>query len=64
VTGREIIQKMVDGRMQDVPIVHYNYTLPMAAFTCFGLLAIVFSLLLKAEDKAKGYGLELPNQQR
>jgi MFS family permease len=64
VTGREIIQKMVDGRMQDVSIVHYNYTLPMAAFTCFGLLAIVFSLLLKAEDKAKGYGLELPNQKR
>jgi MFS family permease len=64
VTGRDIIQKMVDGRMQDVQIVHYNYTLPMAAFTCFGALAIVFSLLLKAEDKAKGYGLELPNQKR
>lgn len=64
VTGRDIIQKMVDGRMQDVPIVHYNYTLPMAAFTCCGLLAIVFSLLLKAEDKTKGYGLELPNQKR
>ncbi len=39
----------------------YNYTLPMIIFTCFGLVALVFALLLKAEDKKKGYGLELPN---
>jgi MFS family permease len=62
VTGKDMLQKMVDGKMQDITIVHYNYMLPMAVFTCFGLLAIVFALLLKTEDKAKGYGLELPNQ--
>lgn len=39
----------------------YNYTIPMLIFTCFGLLALVFAILLKAEDKKKGYGLELPN---
>jgi F0F1-type ATP synthase assembly protein I len=39
----------------------YNYTIPMAIFTLFGILAIVFAVLLKAEDKKKGYGLELPN---
>lgn len=39
----------------------YNYTLPMMIFTGFGLLALVFAFLLKAEDKKKGYGLELPN---
>lgn len=39
----------------------YDYTIPMLIFTCFGLLAIVFALLLKREDKKKGYGLELPN---
>jgi MFS family permease len=39
----------------------YNYTIPMIIFTCFGLVALVFALLLKAEDKKKGYGLEMPN---
>lgn len=41
----------------------YNYTYPMLIFTLFGVLALVFALLLKAEDKRKGYGLELPNIQ-
>ena len=39
----------------------YDYTLPMLIFTGFGVLALVFAFLLKAEDKKKGYGLELPN---
>jgi len=38
----------------------YNYTLPMLIFLAIGLLAVVFALLLKAEDKKMGYGLELP----
>lgn len=41
----------------------YNYTLPMIIFAGFGVLALLFALLLKAEDKKKGYGLELPNIQ-
>jgi MFS family permease len=49
--------RMVDG----VGVPTYNYTLPMIIFTCFGLLALLFAFLLKAEDKKKGYGLELPN---
>jgi MFS family permease len=39
----------------------YNYTLPMLIFMTFGIIALVFAFLLKAEDKKKGYGLELPN---
>jgi MFS family permease len=39
----------------------YNYTIPMMIFTGFGLLALLFAFLLKAEDKKKGYGLQLPN---
>ncbi|MDR0699672.1 MAG: MFS transporter [Tannerella sp.] len=39
----------------------FDYTLPMIIFTCFGLLALCMALLLKREDKAKGYGLEKPN---
>jgi len=39
----------------------YDYTLPMIIFTSFGVLAVIFAFLLKAEDKKKGYGLEQPN---
>ena len=38
-----------------------SYLVPMIVFSSFGVLAFFFSLLLKAEDKKKGYGLELPN---
>jgi len=49
--------RMLDG----VEINSYDYTLPMIIFTVFGILALIFALMLKAEDKKKGYGLELPN---
>jgi len=39
----------------------YNYTIPMLIFMSLGILALVFAFLLKAEDKKKGYGLQLPN---
>lgn len=42
----------------------YDYTLPMIIFTCFGVLAFAVALLLKREDKKKGYGLELPNMKK
>ncbi|MBQ9548441.1 MAG: MFS transporter [Bacteroidales bacterium] len=38
-----------------------SYFVPMLVFSSFGVLAFLFSLLLKKEDRAKGYGLELPN---
>ena len=38
-----------------------GYTVPMIVFSSFGVLAFLFSLLLKAEDRKKNYGLELPN---
>ena len=40
---------------------HYDYTIPMMIFATTGFLAIIVALMLKAEDKKKGYGLELPN---
>ncbi len=46
---------------EGVEVATYNYTLPMLIFTGFGLVALVFALLLKAEDKKMGYGLQLPN---
>lgn len=39
----------------------YNYTVPMLIFASLGVLAFLFGLWLKVEDKRKGYGLELPN---
>ncbi len=42
----------------------YNYTIPMIIFMTFGLMSLVFAFLLKAEDKKKGYGLQLPNIQK
>ena len=53
------INKLVDGKEQ--VITQYNYMIPMLIFACFGMVAIIFSFLLKAEDRKKGYGLELPN---
>jgi MFS family permease len=43
------------------PEIVYNYTIPMLVFMGFGFLGLVFAYLLKAEDKRKGYGLELPS---
>ena len=40
-----------------------GYTVPMIIFASFGLIAFVFSLFLKIEDRKKAYGLELPNIQ-
>jgi len=53
------INKVIDGKDQVITL--YNYTIPMLIFACFGILAILFSFLLKAEDRKMGYGLELPN---
>ncbi len=53
ITGKHLIE--------GVEISSYDYTIPMIIFTLFGVLALVLGFLLKAEDKRKGYGLELPN---
>ncbi len=39
-----------------------GYLVPMIVFASFGVIAFIFSMLLKIEDKKKGYGLELPNK--
>ena len=41
----------------------YNYTVPMLVFAGLGVSAIFLGFLLLKEDKAKGYGLELPNKE-
>lgn len=39
----------------------YDYTIPMLIFACFGILALLLAIYLKALDKKKHYGLEEPN---
>lgn len=39
----------------------YNYENDILIFVLLGALSVVVSILLKLEDKKKGYGLELPN---
>lgn len=41
--------------------IHYDYTIPMIIFACFGVLALLLAIYLKALDAKKHYGLELPN---
>lgn len=42
----------------------YNYQTTWMIFVALTLLALVVAFMLKAEDKKKGYGLELPNIQK
>lgn len=39
----------------------YNYTMPELVFAGFGIAAIILSLILKAVDMKKDYGLDRPN---
>ncbi|OQC35208.1 MAG: hypothetical protein BWX66_01662 [Deltaproteobacteria bacterium ADurb.Bin058] len=45
----------------DVAAVSYNYTNPLLLLAFLGFLALILGFVLKAIDKKKGYGLELPN---
>ena len=39
----------------------YDYTIPLIIFAGFGILAFLIALYLKALDRKRGLGLELPN---
>lgn len=41
---------------------NYNYTVPMLIFSSFGVLALLFGLVLKGLDRKHHYGLEAPNK--
>ena len=40
----------------------YDYTYAIMMLAMIGIVGIIFSLLLKREDKTSGFGLELPNK--
>jgi hypothetical protein len=41
--------------------VAYDYTIPMLIFAAFAALSLLVAVMLKREDKKRGYGLEKPN---
>lgn len=59
-----IASNMATGKDTSNILVPYNYTVPMVIFAGLGVLALFFAFWLKALDKKKGYGLELPNIQK
>jgi len=61
--GRVLDKYCITGEtvMDGVTKRSYDYTLPMLIFTSFGIMALIVAVMLKREDRKKGYGLELPN---
>ena len=54
--------KLIDAQIAaGVEGATYNYTIPMLLFASLGVLALLFALWLKADDKRNHYGLEEPN---
>ncbi len=63
VPASEIADKVQELRVSgEIPMFDYSNT--WLIFVGLTVLAVVFGFLLKAEDKKKGYGLELPNIQK
>ncbi|MDR0970156.1 MAG: MFS transporter [Lentimicrobiaceae bacterium] len=61
-TNPEVVAAIKDGSMSpEVAAVSYDYTIPLLMLACLGVAAMIIGFILKAWDKKKGYGLELPN---
>ena len=61
----QIVQAVKDGVMSpETAAVSYNYTNPLLMLACLGIAALILGFVLKAVDKKKGIGLELPNIQK
>jgi predicted MFS family arabinose efflux permease len=50
--------QIVENRQLNI---RYNYQADILIFTLLGILSLIVAVLLKREDRRKGYGLELPN---
>ncbi len=61
--SKEAIAEKLQGLKAVGDIPPYNYNITWLIFITLTFLALIFAFLLKAEDKKKGYGLELPNIQ-
>lgn len=61
-TNPQLVERLQNGTISpEEAAVSYNYTAPLVMLACLGVAALVLGFVLKAIDKKKGYGLELPN---
>lgn len=56
--GQENAYKVIEEKKMNIK---YDYFYDMLIFLGLSVLSLLFAFLLKAEDKKKGYGLEMPN---
>ena len=60
--NKDIAEKLLLGSLTSAEAsVMYDYTNPLVMLACLGIAALIISIILKAVDKKKGLGLELPN---
>jgi MFS family permease len=52
----------VTAKLAAEGVAKYNYTYSILMLAVIGVVAVVFALLLKHEDKTSGFGLEMPNK--
>ena len=58
----QIAEALANGTMTEAEAsVSYNYTAPLVMLACLGVAALILGFVLKAVDKKKHLGLELPN---
>jgi MFS family permease len=61
-TNPDIAQKLASGEIApEMAATSYNYTAPLLMLAGLGVAALVLGFVLKAWDRKKGLGLELPN---
>lgn len=64
-TNKDVAAKLASGEITaEVAAVSNDYTYALLMLVGLGVLALVMGFFLKALDKRKGYGLELPNIQK
>jgi len=64
----ELNQKAIDTAFEVIKAskvkLNYNYQTTWTIFVVLTIVALLVAFMIKAEDKRKGYGLELPNIQK
>ena len=64
-TNPQLVADLQSGKITpEQAAISYNYTAPLVMLACLGGAALILGFVLKAVDKKKGLGLELPNIQK
>ena len=64
-TNPQLVAELKSGIITpEEAAISYDYTAPLVMLACLGGAALILGFVLKAVDKKKGLGLELPNIQK